>query len=362
MIATARRGRLSRVKTSTGFLFGLGFALGATACGDNSAGPDDDCGAASNCLPDAAIPDAGPPDAVPPEYPLTIDDTGLCSDPQCQVIEPDVFEFAPQFRLWTDGAEKRRWIYVPPGATIDTSDMDYWVFPEGTKLWKEFVRDDTRVEIRYLHKAGPDETDWKMISYVWNEAQDRAEPTLLHVTDALGTPHDVPSRNECRQCHERLRSRVLGFGAIQLDYDAPAGLLDLDDVIAKGWLSDEPAGVEPRFPLPGTGSEQAALGYLHVNCGTCHNPSSDVVTPDPLMLLRLEVGALEQPEDTPTYQTTIDQPAGDPRIVPGDVDASKIYRKFTSDTPALRMPPLGVEIIDPTGTTTLSDWITGIGP
>ena len=44
-----------------------------------------------------------------------------------------------------DRAAKRRWIQLPEGATIDTSDMDYWQFPVGTKLWKEFVRDGVRV-------------------------------------------------------------------------------------------------------------------------------------------------------------------------------------------------------------------------
>ena len=46
--------------------------------------------------------------------------------------------YAPKFQLWSDSATKKRWIYLPPGSQIDTSDMDFWKFPVGTKVWKEF--------------------------------------------------------------------------------------------------------------------------------------------------------------------------------------------------------------------------------
>src|ERR1043165_6412078 len=46
--------------------------------------------------------------------------------------------FSPQYPLWSDGAHKRRWIYLPPGTAIDASRLDAWEFPIGTRLWKEF--------------------------------------------------------------------------------------------------------------------------------------------------------------------------------------------------------------------------------
>lgn len=336
----------------------VGFAAGCG--GDEQLATPDACPAGS-CEPpvDATPADAAPPDAVPPEFPLTIDQTGLCDDPACATISADVRAYTPQFALWSDGATKRRWIYLPPGTQIDTSNMDYWQFPVGTKLWKEFTRDGVRVETRYMTRYGAGPGDWKMVSYVWNAAQDRAEPTLLHLDDVLGTTHDVPSRNECRQCHENIDGRVLGFGAIQLDRDGAVGEVDLTDLVADDLLTDPPAGATPRFPLPGTAGEQAALGYLHVNCGTCHNPTTGVVTPDPQMALRLEVGALADAASTPTYLTTMGVPVADPRITPGNVDASKLYQKFNL-TGGGRMPPLGTEITDVDGATTLKAWILGL--
>src|SRR5262249_36612081 len=64
--------------------------------------------------------------------------TGLYSDWARRTLNPDAKEFDPGLHLWSDGAQKTRWILVPPGQKIDTADMNEWRFPVGTKLWKEF--------------------------------------------------------------------------------------------------------------------------------------------------------------------------------------------------------------------------------
>ena len=43
-------------------------------------------------------------------------------------VRPDNLPFAPQYPLWSDGADKRRWIHLPPGTSIDASGPD-WRFP-----------------------------------------------------------------------------------------------------------------------------------------------------------------------------------------------------------------------------------------
>ena len=43
-------------------------------------------------------------------------------------------------QLWADYATKQRWILLPPGTKIDATDPNEWVFPVGTKVWKEFSR------------------------------------------------------------------------------------------------------------------------------------------------------------------------------------------------------------------------------
>lgn len=280
----------------------LGAACVLAGCGDNKALPDAPPGA------EAPIVDVGP-DADPLK-PLTLAGTGLCTNAECTTFSSDVIEYKPRFELWSDGATKRRWIYLPPGTQIDTSDMDYWKFPVGTKLWKEFTRDGVRVETRYIVKTMPDDLifgAWFYVSYQWNAAQnDTTMVDVAGVMNANGTEHDIPSRQNCRDCHEQVRSRVLGFGAIQLDFDST--MLDLEDLIATTKLTEPPGGTAgARFPLPGTANAQAALGYMHANCGHCHNPTSDNIFHTPVDM-RLRVGApLATVDATPAFTTLVDR-------------------------------------------------------
>src|SRR5437016_2932757 len=74
-----------------------------------------------------ARPDAPAPYARP-VYTL-LSKAGLYSDPASKTLASDLVYFAPTHVLWSDGAHKRRWIRLPPGTRIDTSDMDHWVPP-----------------------------------------------------------------------------------------------------------------------------------------------------------------------------------------------------------------------------------------
>jgi hypothetical protein len=343
-----------------------GLALALAACGDDAAAPD----AGPDPIDAPATPDAAPGPDANLEMPATLTETGLCVDAACTAISADVHEFRPRYGLWTDGAAKRRWIQLPEGATIDTSDMDYWEFPVGTKLWKEFVRDDVRVETRLLQKNGPEPDDWYMVAFAWNEAQTEAVAEPFGASNVLGTEHDIPGRSDCRKCHDRLQSRVLGFGALQLDEATDDGLYDLADLIADGALSDPPAAPTAdthAFPLPGDATAQAALGYLHANCGSCHNPTTDIAS-GPTIDLRLRVGLLATVEVTPTYTTTVDvEPAlalagATALIEPGAPSTSAIFMRMESDNDAQKMPPIGRELPDGTGLAALSAWITSLQP
>jgi len=64
--------------------------------------------------------------------------------------------------FWSDGAEKFRYLYLPPGEKIDNANPDRWNFPVGSRIWKDFVRDGVSVETRMLYKTGPNSWDWDM--------------------------------------------------------------------------------------------------------------------------------------------------------------------------------------------------------
>jgi hypothetical protein len=127
------------------------------------------------------------PDTVPAR---TLAETGLYSDAAQTQLAADVTPYEVRYQLWADGATKKRYLYLPAGQKIDTTDPDAWVFPIGTKVWKEFTRDGTRVETRLIQKTAEGQDGWKYVAFAWNAAQTEAVAVPLGQTAALGTAHD----------------------------------------------------------------------------------------------------------------------------------------------------------------------------
>jgi hypothetical protein len=290
--------------------------------------------------------------------PQRLSETGLYANIAAEELAPGVVPYTPRFPLWSDGSDKRRWIWLPPGTSIDTSNMDDWIFPEGTKLWKEFSLEGTRLETRLLQKNGPGEADWSSLAYVWNAEETDALAAPLGEVDTKETAHDVPAAGECVACHGGRRSYVLGFSAIQLAGPALADDLDLDGVVARGWLSAPPA---PRPVVPGNATEVAALGYLHANCSHCHNQTRPAragarcFNPEDDQDFTLRVASLASVEATPTYRTVVGH-----AVQRGAPDDSKLYRLITSRGFFRQMPPLATEKVDADAAATIRAWIEGL--
>ncbi|HRQ63555.1 MAG TPA: hypothetical protein PKZ76_01595 [Xanthomonadaceae bacterium] len=99
-----------------------------------------------------------------PEHPPTwLHDTGLYAAPGTNLLRAEVVSFSPQYPLWSDGARKRRWIALPPGAAIDASQPAAWEFPAGTRLWKEFSVRGRRVETRLIERLA--DGAWRFAAY-----------------------------------------------------------------------------------------------------------------------------------------------------------------------------------------------------
>lgn len=228
----------------------------------------------------------------------------------------EVRAFQPRFALWSDGAAKRRWIALPPGAQVDASQPDAWRFPVGTRLWKEFSVDGRPVETRH-YMLGADGR-WEGASYVWDGADAVRAPARGQVL-ALpgGRRYEVPSAGDCMACHAGARSPVLGFAALQLGPAVPA-------LVRDGLLKNAPAGWASQAPdfVAASPAEHAARGYLHANCGHCH---FDGGVPVPLRLA-LDVGQ-----------------------APAPVDGAPVLKRAGTRNPYQQMPPLGTREIDAQG-------------
>ena len=298
---------------------------------------------------------AGSAGAVePPSYPEHLSDTGLYADLETETLAEGVREYHPAFELWSDGATKRRWVKLPAGAVIDTSDLDFWQYPLGTQLFKEFSLAGTRLETRMLHKQPG---GWAMVAYLWNEDQTEALAVPSGERNAQGTTHDVPSSAACATCHGKMPDRVLGFSALQLSHDE--GGVTLASLGQEGALSDPP---EHDLTLPGDATARAALGYLHANCGLCHNEHSFVSAAVDVQFW-LTAASLSSVEQTPTYLTTVDRepllglPGADALVAPGEPQASAVVLRMQLRGDEDQMPPLGTDEPDMAGIDAVSAWI-----
>jgi hypothetical protein len=352
-------------------IWGLSVPL-LVGCASSTSSPESNSGATSrgsasgsSSTPtsgdDAGGDDAGGDDAGGP---MLLSQTGLYADIAKGTLGPGVYAYQPQYALWADGATKNRWVTIPEGTQIDTSNMDFWIYPNGTKLFKEFALNGARLETRMLAKNGTG--DWFMMAYQWNSTQTEAVAVPSGVLGAAGTTHDIPSSEQCGMCHSEMVDRVLGFTAVQLSHNIPNGL-NINQISTMGWLTKPPT---TAYVVPGDPTAQAALGYMHANCGLCHNYRSLVYSTAVNMDVWLEFGVSDL-QMTPTFMTLVGQPnTGDVshlsfRILPGNPMLSAAHELMDLRAAVAgplddmrQMPPLATNVVDTAGLASVDAWIT----
>jgi len=331
-------------------------------------------GAVAAVVSTAALP-AAAAGAEPAPLPQRLSETGLYV-PGTTTVSAGHIAFSPQYPLWSDGTSKRRWISLPPGTSIDASKPDAWEFPVGTKLWKEFSF-GTAVETRYVERLA--DGSWRFAAYVWNEAGTEAELAPLRgavvaVASAPGGQYKVPGRFDCLACHEGGATPVLGFSALQLSPErdplAPHAdpkttqLADLKSLAARGVIRNLPQALLDAPPRGAAGSPtaRAALGYLHGNCGHCHNDSGALASVE-LSLQQQAAAPKESAERTlksllgHSSRFRPHDGSQSKRLVAGnDADSVLVVRMKTSN-PMARMPPLGVQVADSEAIALIERWI-----
>ena len=307
--------------------------------------------------------------------PATLSQTGLYSDIATRTLSNYVQEFEPQYPLWTDTAAKTRWIYLPEcNPVIDNTDEDIWQFPVGTRVWKQFERDGTLIETRLIHRWGPGQNDWTFAAYKWNDLDTEADHLPLGELDAKGTEHDIPDETACKRCHGTnlspggTPSRILGASAIQLSHSGVG--LTMASLSANGNLMVPNAA---GYTVPGNDTERLALGYLHANCGNCHNSTDDGwLAPS----LRMRVLAADTDvTQTRAYTTMVDVAPDQFGMTPPNecdflVDGGspsnscvslRMHARGPDDAPGnIQMPPLGTQDVDTAGAAAVDAWITSL--
>ncbi len=203
--------------------------------------------------------------------PATLDQTDLNSLDSATLAQNGVISFAPAYPLWSDNAQKMRYVRVPQGQSIvfDKAAQEFRI-PANTRFYKTFLKEvidangnstyrkiETRLIVSRPDTTLPDGTAQQNAifgTYAWND--DESQATLVtnplrngkpfadriftYVTDeqkaqpiiasnpsdletALGNAHisrhyAIPGSERCIQCHEGSPSAsfVLGFRPVQI--------------------------------------------------------------------------------------------------------------------------------------------------
>ncbi|HVS15188.1 MAG TPA: SO2930 family diheme c-type cytochrome [Thermoanaerobaculia bacterium] len=304
---------------------------------------------------------------------------------------PGVIGYDLNTPLFSDHADKLRFVKLPAGAPARYRADAPFDFPVGTLIAKTFAypEPDTGggaeglrlVETRILwHTAD----GWIGLPYVWNQAQDEARLELagaavpVRFTDPEGVErtldYRVPNVNQCKACHRVDGERVSPIGprAAQLnrdrDYDVSGEGGGVENQLARwarlGLLAGAPPPAEaPRYPVwddPASGSlDHRARAWLEVNCAHCHNPAG------PARTTSLDLTfANTDPTLLGVYKSPVAAGRGSGEnlhdIEPGDPDRSILVYRLESDDPGIMMPELGRALIDRAGIALIREWIAAM--
>ena len=295
-------------------------------------------------VPAIAFPSAAP------ARPFLLSEVALYAEMSSKLLAPDLVSYEPLYVLWSDGAVKARHYRLPAGSKIDDADPDHWQFPVGTMFFKEFAKDGKKLETRLIARTGPGPRDYFFGSFVWRDDETDAVLAWDGMSNVRGSQHDVPSVKQCGTCHNGEPGRVLGFSAVQ----SPLAVATTPLLFG---------GLAQPYLVPGTKEQADALGYLHANCGHCHNPGGSA-RPDTDLMLRLSVTE-QSVTDTRIYQTSVGKPlqsfqgsALTLRVVAGEPEQSGLYFRMSQRGPRTQMPPIASELVDPAGLATIAAFIS----
>lgn len=303
----------------------------------------------------------------------------LFADTAGRVPAAGVTRYTLNTPLFSDYAEKFRYVWLPAGTAAKYTDRGVLEFPVGTTIVKSFAypadfrAPDAKVRLIETRLLVRRAAGWAPISYVWNDAQTEAVlkragarvPVAFIDTAGAARQIDyaVPNVNQCKQCHQQgnqatpigptagnLNGGLDGHGANQLMAWANAGRLTglpANPPKLARW-DDQEAPIADR-----------ARAYLEVNCGHCHSPAGFASNSGLY---------LQHDEPDLAHQGIGKRPVAAGRgsggllfaIAPGDPDASILLHRMESSEPGVMMPQFGRTVAHAEGVALVRAYIAGL--
>jgi uncharacterized repeat protein (TIGR03806 family) len=281
--------------------------------------------------------------------------------------------------LFSNYAEKLRFVKLPAGEKAEYNDTAVFSFPEGTILIKNFYfANDFRkpekgrkiIETRLLVH---EHEGWQAYPYIWNDEQTEAfyDPAgetkrVTYINQSgkkITTPYVVPNKNQCKGCHIR-NSRMMPIGpsARQLNREVQVGNASRNQLEYWKSLNLLSVTVGTNSPALARWDNQdaplndRARAYLDANCGHCHSKGGPASTSGLFLdihereVAKLGVNKAPVAAGRGTGDLKFD-------IVPGDPDHSILLYRMKTNDPGIAMPEIGREQIHKEGVALIEEWI-----
>lgn len=313
----------------------------------------------------------------------SLDAYGLFTDSSARDPNPALTPYALNTPLFSDYAEKSRFVFLPPGTKAAYAPTGTFTFPVGATLVKTFAYPaDLRapkaklkfIETRLLIRQAQ---GWVALNYVWNDAQTKAVLKRggvrlpVSVIDRAGLPltidYAVPNANQCKECHS-LAGKLTPIGPKARNLNGELAYRSGRENQLAHWTR---AGLLSGAPMPQAAPRMAvwtdakapvsdrARAYLDVNCGHCHNPAG--MASNSGLFLNLE-------EADPAKRGIWRRPVAAGRgsgglefdIDPGRPEASILLHRMKSVEPGVMMPELGRSLVDQDGVALIRDYLRSL--
>lgn len=295
-------------------------------------------------------------------FPQKLSNFRFFADGARQSPNTGVTPYALNTPLWSDGAEKLRFIYLPEGTQLAAAGDGLLKFPVGAAIIKTFAFGEGEarrlIETRVLlHRA----EGWVALPYRWNAEQTEASLALaggrLDLVTSAGEAisYAIPNKNQCKTCHSK-DGEVIPIGPKARNLSGEW----LGQMVRRGALDRVPdgAGSLPDWRTHATGpAAPLARAYLDVNCAHCHQPGGGASNSG--LDLRWEqsdahaLGIFKRP-------VAAGRGAGGHEfsVLPGQPDRSILLFRMDSAEPGVAMPELGKASVDKDGAAVVRRWIS----
>jgi uncharacterized repeat protein (TIGR03806 family) len=311
------------------------------------------------------------------KVPKKLSEFNFFTDLNLQVPNEGVLPYDLINPLFSDYADKLRFVYVPENKKLGYSPDKVLDFPDGSVLIKTFAYlndhpgskiDKQLLETRLLIKKND---SWKNISYIWNEEQDDAYLSIAGKTINTsfvmedGTERNVryrvPNINQCKECHQ-LNKEIQPIGPKVRNLNHEFSYSDGTMNQIKKWQLMEWIDSADNYPTIANWSneendlESRARAYLDINCGHCHIPGGSADTTGLYLNFKedsnMHIGIYKKPVAAGRASNNLKY-----SIDPGNPNKSILSFRMTSLDPGIMMPESGRSLNHKEGVELIEKWI-----